>query len=228
MAVIRSTLEFIIKEPEKEPYFQIEIMEQNEKTGKGHMIGRETISINKEIANRSHTLTLPTVYGTDAVIGLALELSNSFKDLPSEDRHINLSYKDEIFEEFEKGKEKLHKFDKYNPFKLAPLYNQFVIALSPVVLAKGIIMDFIMWKEPLKTFWYSILLTFGFLFGRFLVGVGFLFFFIFSRRIIPKVVSIQPFEPKPPLVKERKRDIYRRNIAFMRVILFISLKLIIF
>jgi len=155
---------------------------------------------------KSKELILSTTFGTKAVIEFTLEASEEFKGILAEqDKPLPKSQTHR--------REQALNIDRFNPLKMGPLMYEFVFALTPLVLLKANVINFVTWKNPNKTLFFSIGLTIFVLFNQLLIGLGFLGFFILSRKIIPIVMQAKP-------VKDDVKgglNIYKRNLEMMRV-----------
>ena len=174
-------------------------------------IGKETIQISKVNPNTSVEVTFPTIYGTDAVVDLTVEMSDEFRDSTSDNEADTAPKKKK-----HRHLEKLFNKDRFNFLKLKPMSHESVFGLTPVVQTIDAILNFVKWKNPHRTFGVSMLLTFFILYGQGLIGLGFLIYFVFHKRIMP--ILLQPGMPE--VYQEGKLQTYKKNFIFFRVTYF--------
>jgi len=210
-ASISEMLELFVMEPEKITNFELEIYEHGEKGAhKYQLIAEETIDIAKVLNKTTNEITLPTVYGSDALIGVKLEVSKEILDLNSEDsfKTVNLDYLDNILTG-----------DIFKLSKLIPILHQAMLAMSPLIQIKDAIYNFITWQDPSLTLLLSLGITVFILYGRILTAFGLLFFSIFGKRLIPYITKVKPIT-KP---KTSKLTIYKTNMKFFKDVIRIFL-----
>ena len=171
-------------------------------------IGKETVQINKMSPNTPVGITFPTIYGTDAVVDLSVEISDEFRDTLSDNEAEPTPKKKKL-----RHLEKLFNKDRFNFLKLKPMSHESVFGLTPVVKTIEMTLDFITWKNPHRTFAVSMLLTFFILYGQVLIGLGFLMYFIFHKRLMP--ILLQPGMPE--IYQQGKLQTYKKNFIFFRV-----------
>jgi len=203
-ASISEMLELFVVEPEKVTNFEIEVYEHGEKGAhKYQLIAEETIDINKVLNKASNEITLPTIFGSDAVIGVKLEVSKEILDLTSEEsfKTENLDYLDNILTG-----------DVFKLSKLIPILHQAMLAMSPLIEMKDTIIRFITWQDPSMTLVVSLGISVYILYGRILTAFGLLIFSIFGNRMIPYITKVKPIT-KP---KTSKLTIYKTNMKFFK------------
>ena len=200
-----------MRNPQENTYFHLEIYEYCEDgSQEKQRITRETYHINKMPPGKSKELILPAkfaIFETKATIEFTLEVSEEFKDVISEqDKPLSKN-------KTQRREEALN-IDRFNPLKIGPLMYEFVFALSPLVLMKANVIDFVTWKNPTKTFFFSLALSFVMLYNQILLGVGLLAFFLFHRKIIPLIMQAKPLKDDV----KGGLNIYKRNLEMMRVL----------
>jgi len=184
----------------------LEICEYDEqKSQTTKPIGNQAVQVNKIKKPESRELTLPTIYGADAVIKVTFKLVNDFLDLFDEPEQ-KMTKRSRLRKVFEG--------DSFKLTKLLPLLHQCVLSLSPLALMKKQFFDFIYWKNPHKTFLFSVCLTISILLGRKMLALGLLIFGLVGQFLIPSIVRYKPLE-EDTVGSVR---IYKRNMKFLKVI----------
>jgi len=210
-ASISEMLELFIVEPEKITNFEIEIYEHGEKGAhKYQLIAEETIDINKVLNKASNEITLPTIFGSDAIIGVKLEVSKEILDVTSEEsfKADNLDYLDNILTG-----------DIFKLSKLIPLLHQAMLAMSPLIKIKDALISFITWRDPSLTLVVSLGISVFILYGRILTAFGLLIFSIFGNKMIPYITKSKPIS-KPTT---SKLTIYKTNMKFFKEVVRVAL-----
>lgn len=147
---------------------------------------------------------MPTIYGTDAVIDMSLDVSKEILDTNSDEnlKTENLDYLDSILTG-----------DIFKLSKLIPILHQALLAMSPLILLKDAIINFLTWEDKMITLGGSVGFTIFMLFGRYLIALGLLIFSIFGKKIIPYLTKMKPIQK----TKQSKLSIYKKNALFFKV-----------
>jgi len=205
VAIFSETLEFLVRNPQENTFFHLEIHEHHDDPSKRQRISRETFHINKLKPNKFTQLILPTTFGTKAIVDFTLEVSSEFNQIIADQE--NTLDKDQTIR-----REQALNIDKFNPLKMGPLMYEFVFALSPLVLLKTQVINFFTWKNPHVTFLGSFLFSIFLLFNQTLTGLGLIGFFLLSRKLIPVMIQMKPMKDEV----KGGLNIYKRNLEIMR------------
>jgi len=109
--------------------------------------------------------------------------------------------------------------DIFKLSKLIPILHQALLAMSPLILLKDTIINFLTWQDPSISFLGSIGFTIFMLYGRILTALGLLVFSLFGKRMIPYVTKMKPIQ-KP---KSNKISVYKNNAVFFKEVIRIFL-----
>ena len=151
---------------------------------------------------------IPTTLNNDAIVDFTLDFSDEFREL------IKVDGKP-ISKDKANRRERVLNLDNESPLKMAPLMYEFVFALTPLALMKNSMKEFFLWKDPIKTLLISVVFT-GLILSRqskTVIGAALVIFTIFSKKIIPLIISFKPLKDDA----DKSMEVYKRNSVLMRV-----------
>lgn len=186
-----------------------------EDPSKKHTISKTTIYINSKFFNEDNKITVPIPNSSDLILCFVLDGSPQLKDRITVDktdilpmvRTSSEGRKDDNTPSFNMG--------QLDFLKLGPLFYDFVVALSPLVLVTEKLYNFFTWTDPHKTLLYSAALMIFYCFYRGLAIVFFLVFFCSSSIVITSFMKAKPLQE----TADTKLQIYKRNLLFIQNIM---------
>ncbi len=186
-------------------FFNLELCELDRNVPrKLDILSREKITFDRNHTFSEREIVMPTIYGTDAVIYLTLQLTHTLQAPTKieEERTGLLKRKNS-----EKG-------SRVKLTKLLSLMNEYVMCLSPLYYARERFLDYITWKDPRRTLLISLGLSFFIIYGNYLLGLGFLLFTFFGRWMIPQIMDANLTLQED---NEGRMRIYKRNLKSLKV-----------
>ena len=216
IAVFSESFDFIVSSPDKAKYFNLEIYQHHpEEPLRKHVISKTTIYITSKFFSEDNKLVLPTPFPSDLILCFVLDGSKGLKEKITVDKtEISPSTRPPRESQREEGLS--FNTGQLDFLKLGPLFYDFVVALSPMVLVTEKMYDFFTWADPHKTLLYSAALMIFYCFYRGLAIVFFLVFFCSSSIIITSFMRAKPLKE----TADTKLQIYKRNLLFIQVSLF--------
>jgi len=166
----------------------------------------QTVHINKMLTTDS--FVTPTTCGLQAKIGMFLEVSDEFVDYLPDKGIIREKTREQSIEDIVGA-------DGFSVAKMKYLYTAMVNGLTPIVQAKDIIVDFLNWEDPFKTFFYSLLISLFVLNPRYSIIIAFVILFFFDRPILFSLIN----RANTAEQKESWKQINRKNMKFVKALL---------
>jgi len=207
--------EFPVTNPVKVSYFNLEICEYlPEAPNKKQIIGKTSLHTSSKFFSEDNKVTLQTNLQSDCTLCFVLDASeelktkihNSAKNNPPTTPRANIK-------EVPKEEGLSYGSGQLDFLKLGPLFFDFVLSVSPLVLVIEKMYSFFTWANPHETLLYSAAFMVIYFYYRGLAIVFFIVFFRYSSLVIAEAIKAKPLQE----TAETKLQIYKRNILFIQV-----------
>jgi len=207
--------EFLVANPTKAAYFNLEIYEYSQETpNKKQIIGKTSLHTSSKFFSDDNKVTLPTNCNSELTLYFTLSA-------PEEVKAKIITNSSNVPAAIKPGKENTkeegglsYSTGQLDFLKLGPLFYDFVLAVSPLVLTLEKLNSFFKWTNPHETLLYSAVFMMVYFYYRGLAVVFFLVFFRYSSLVITEALKAKPLQE----TAETKLQIYKRNFLFIQVI----------
>jgi len=220
IAVFSEVFEFVFSNPTKVAYFNLEIHEYNPETpNKKQIVGKTSLHTSSKFFNDDNKVTLQSSYSSELTLYFTL-------DAPEETKAKIINSSTNLPQAVKPGKENTkeeglsYSTGQLDFLKLGPLFYDFVLAVSPLVLVLEKLHSFFMWTNPHETLLYSAVFMMVYFYYRGLAVVFFLVFFRYSSLVITEALKAKPLQE----TAETKLQIYKRNLLFIQHIMEITVQ----
>lgn len=213
IAVFSESFDFVVTNPDKATYFNLEIYQHHQDDpSRKHVISKTTIYVTSKFFSEDNKLVLPTPYPSDLILCFVLDASQGLKEKIVVDKSEPMP-STRTSRESQREEGLGLNMGQLDLLKLGPLFHDFVVAVSPVVLTAEKLYNFFMWTDPHQTLLYSAALMIFYCFYRGMAIVFFLVFFCSSNIIITALMKAKPLQE----TADTKLQIYKRNMLFIQV-----------